>query len=284
MTGFGEAHGRQDGLAVAVEVRTINSRYFKLTLRGSEGYGLLEPQVEAMVRKTIRRGTVQVLLRVDRAKSCEDFRINESVLEHYRVRLEALRQRWNLSQPVSLEALLALPGVVEEVPLGATDLSGEWPIIGRVLDEAMGRLAQMRAEEGRAMAADLRLNCRTIAAGLEHIEGRAPEVADAYRVRLEERLAKTLATYEITLEPADLLKEVGLFAERSDISEEIVRLRSHLEQFRRPCSCRKARGASWNSSPRKCSARPTPSAPRRTTWRSPAGSSKSRRRSSGFAK
>ncbi len=81
------------------------------------------------------------------------------------------------------------------------------------------------------MAADLKANCRVAAACLEEVQKRAPLVVEAYRTRLEERLKKTLAEYEVVLDPADLIKEVSLFAERGDISEEIVRLRSHLEQF-----------------------------------------------------
>ena len=81
------------------------------------------------------------------------------------------------------------------------------------------------------MAADLAANCRLAAASLDAVANRAPRVVESYRARLEERLQKVLAEFEITLDPADVLKEVALFADRSDISEEIVRLRSHLEQF-----------------------------------------------------
>ena len=76
MTGFGEAHSQQDGLIVAVEVRAINSRFFKLSVRATEGYASLEPHIEEITRQSIRRGTVQVNLRVDRLRSCQDFRIN----------------------------------------------------------------------------------------------------------------------------------------------------------------------------------------------------------------
>ena len=92
-------------------------------------------------------------------------------------------------------------------------------------------MARMREDEGRAMAADLALNCATVAHELAEIEKRAPLVVDGYRTRLTERLEKTLAEYQITLNASDLIKEVSVFAERSDISEEIVRLRSHIEQF-----------------------------------------------------
>ena len=81
------------------------------------------------------------------------------------------------------------------------------------------------------MEADLRANCAAAVASLDEVQKRAPLVRDAYRARLEERLKRTIAEMEIVLDPADILKEVGLFAERSDISEEVVRLRSHFRQF-----------------------------------------------------
>ena len=95
MTGFGEAHSQQDGLAVAVEVRAINSRFFKLSVRATEGYASLEPHIEEITRQNIRRGTVQVNLRVDRLRSCQDFRINSDVLSGYRDQLQALYRKWD---------------------------------------------------------------------------------------------------------------------------------------------------------------------------------------------
>jgi uncharacterized protein (TIGR00255 family) len=231
MTGFGEAHRQQDGLAVTVEVRTINSRYFKLSVRTPEGYGSLEPQIEASVRKSIRRGTIQVNVRVDRARSAEDFHINGEVLDSYWLQLESLCRRWNLPEVVSLENLLLLPGVVDEQAGGGVAPAADWPVVASTLATAMENLAQMRAEEGQAMAADLKANCRLVAASLEKIRQRAPAVVEAYRDRLEERLKRILAEYEVAVDPADVIKEIGLFAERGDISEEIVRLQSHLDQF-----------------------------------------------------
>ena len=233
MTGFGEACCQQGGVAVSVEVRTINSRYFKLLVRTSDGYASLEPRIEAIVRKQIRRGTIQVNVRIDRARSPDDYRINAEVLGGYRQQLEAMRNEWNLSQPVSVESLLMLPGVVNEDSSGSVDAADDWPLIRETLETAMESLHRMRVEEGRAMAADLEANCRAVAASLEQVASRAPLVVEAYRTRLKERLNRTLAEFNVTLDPADVLKEVGLFAERSDISEETVRLRSHLEQFDR---------------------------------------------------
>ena len=231
MTGFGEARCQRDGLAVAVEVRTINSRYFKVSIRCSEGYGSLEPEIAAIVRRRIRRGTIQVTVRVDRLRSPDDYRINAQVLDRYRRQLEALYREWDLPGEVSPQSLLLLPGVVDEDAGGLAAPGADWPLIAETLEAAMENLGRMRAEEGRTMAGDLRANCQAAAASLAEIRRRAPLVVDAYRNRLEERLKRTLAQYDVELDAADLIREVSLFAERGDISEELVRLQSHLDQF-----------------------------------------------------
>ncbi len=231
MTGFGEARVQADGMAVAVEVRTINSRYFKVSIRTSEGYAALEAQIEALARDRIRRGTVQINLKVDRERSADDYLIDHRVLEGYRRQLDSIRTAWKIEQPLRLEDLLLLPGVANEQAGHSADAASDWPVIGPVLEQAIEGLERMRAEEGRAMAADLRANCRAIAAALDAIAERAPLVVESYRARLTERLKKTLAEFAVSLDPSDVVREVALFAERSDISEEIVRLRSHVEQF-----------------------------------------------------
>lgn len=242
MTGFGEARVERDGLAVLAEVRTVNSRFFKLVVRTNEGYGSLEPKIEAVVHPLVRRGTVQVNVFVDRTKRAEDFRINTEVLCQYRRQLEGLWSQWEPSRPLPVEALLALPGVVEEGGPLHRDVDCEWPIIAQAVGQAVERLNQMRLEEGRAMAEDLRANCRATGAALEQVARRAPAVSEAYRARLEERIKKLLAEFEVTLNAADLVREVGLFAERADISEEIVRLRSHLQQFEQTLDCAQSSG------------------------------------------
>jgi uncharacterized protein (TIGR00255 family) len=232
MTGFGESHCQQDGLGVAVEIRTINNRYFKLAVRTTEGYASLEPLVEAAVRGAIHRGTIQVNVRVDRKRSPEDYKINVDVLDRYRRQLLSLMREWkSTAADAPLESLLPLPGVVDDASGAAVDATADWPVIERTVQTALDNLSRMRREEGRAMAIDLAANCRAALVSLDQIERRTPLVVAEYRGRLFERLKKTLSELQVALDPADLIKEVSLFADRSDISEEIVRLRSHLEQF-----------------------------------------------------
>jgi uncharacterized protein (TIGR00255 family) len=231
MTGHGEARSRQGGVDVAVELRTINSRFFKVSIRSTEGYNSLDPQIEGLLRGKVRRGTIQALLRVDRDRPADDYQIDTAVLDHYRTQLQECQHRWHLSAEVRLESLLLLPGVVngENSFRGAPE--SDWPLICQTLEAAIVNLDQMRAEEGRTMAVDMRANCRLAAEELRQIKARAPLVIDAYRKKLSERVQKTLDEFQVSLNPADLVREVSLFAERCDISEEIVRLESHLEQF-----------------------------------------------------
>jgi uncharacterized protein (TIGR00255 family) len=231
MTGHGEAQRHQDGTSVAVEVRTINNRYLKLSFRASDGYQSLEPQVESIVRQHIRRGTIQVNLRVDREPSPDDYRVNEVVLQSYLAQLQRLVGSNVQSESSLLTSLLSLPGVIREPMASADAIESRWPLIEVVLQEALTNLGQMRTDEGRSMGADLAANARAIAAELAAVERRAPQVVDAYRGRLSERLNKLLGELGVQIQPADIVREVGIFAERSDIAEEIVRLRSHLEQF-----------------------------------------------------
>jgi uncharacterized protein (TIGR00255 family) len=231
MTGHGEAHRHADGVSVGVEVRTVNNRYLKFSFRATEGYQSLEPQVESLVRQHIRRGTIQVGLVVDRQPTAEDYRLNEVVLKGYLAQLERITGRPVEEASVPLASLLALPGVVREPTAELEQIEAQWPLIETILTEALKNLAKMRADEGRSMASDLAVNARAITAELAAVERRAPQVVDAFRSRLSDRLNKLLGELGVQIQPADIVREVGIFAERSDIAEEIVRLRSHLEQF-----------------------------------------------------
>ncbi len=231
MTGYGDAHHQEQETAIGVEIRTVNNRYFKLVLRASEGLGPLENEIESVVRQHVKRGTVQINLHVLRQPTPEDFRINSLALESYRQQLLELCAQWGVQREVTPQELLDLPGVVEEDHREALNPAEVWPQIEPVILQALEKLQRMRQTEGDAMAASLRENCETIAGHLSHIEARAPLVAEGYRGRLEERLRKITAEHGVAVEPPDILREVSLFAERTDISEETVRLRSHLDQF-----------------------------------------------------
>jgi len=231
MTGQGQAQSEGDRINVVAEVRTINGRYFKLMVRGAEGIAGLEQKIENAVRKKVRRGSVQVNLRISRQASPDDYRLNTGVIAAYRKQLEGLYNQLHVSETIHLESLLTLPGVVEESPTGSEDADGLWTVVQQALAGALSSLDAMRKSEGQAMADDLQANCQAIANELTEIEARAPAVVEQYRERLQDKMKNLLASYETTLQTSDIAREVAIFSERCDISEETVRLRSHLEQF-----------------------------------------------------
>jgi len=207
----------------------VNNRHFKLSAKVSDAYAMVEPALEQLIRDRVRRGTVQVNLRIDRPRRPEDYRLNLVALTGYRDQLRELpgfdERRFDLCQ------LLVLPGVVEEARSGDPLPDREWPEIAGVVTEALGQLEASRAQEGRAMAAELVALARGIHDQVNLIAQRGPEVVRNIQNRLCERVGVLLQGSGGTVEPAALAREVAILADRSDISEEIVRLRAHLSQF-----------------------------------------------------
>jgi len=233
MTGYGEASQRRDDLSLAIELRAVNNRHLKVSLRAADPYHLLEAEVEKVVRRTVRRGTVQVHLRCDKQSSPQDFRINPVALRSYLGQIRGVAHELGLGeQPAAwLGAILDLPGVVPEAGSMAYALHDDWPLIEAVLEKALAQLQVMRQEEGRAMARELLSHRDVIAGHLERIRQRIPLVASSFRDRLLERVRTLLTDLDVRIDQSDIIKEVSIYAERSDIAEEVVRLASHLGQF-----------------------------------------------------
>ena len=231
MTGFGDARDERDDHAISAEVRTINNRHFKLNLRSTEGYSALDARIEAVVREYVRRGTVNVNIRIRHMSAAEDYRLNTEVLEQYIDQLQKLSAKRNFDEKLRLEPLANLPGVIEQLSCEAHDPDDAWPLLEPTLRAALESMTQMRVAEGQALSADLEPLCAAVDACLNRIALRSPQVVEGYRQRLQDRVGEALAKFNVSVEPIDLVREICVFADRSDISEEIVRLRSHLVQF-----------------------------------------------------
>jgi uncharacterized protein (TIGR00255 family) len=233
MTGYGEASFSSDRLKVAVELRAVNNRYLKVALRATEPYNLLEGEFEKVIRRHIKRGTIQVQFRCQRPAAAADFQINAVALRSYLRQVKAAADELGLPNGGGelLAQVLALPGVVPETVNASLNLDEEWPILESTLEQAIARMQQMRLDEGKAMAAQLLQLRDHIAGQLTLVRARAPHVAENYRGRLLERVRALVGELDVQVDRKDVIKEVAIFAERADISEEIVRLDSHLAQF-----------------------------------------------------
>jgi uncharacterized protein (TIGR00255 family) len=231
MTGFGEARHQDQNRTILVEMRTVNNRHFKLSAKISDEFAAMESALEHLVRERVKRGTVQVILRIERPRRPEDYRLNLVALASYRDQLRGLQGSAAGAAPVDLSQLLSLPGVVEEVRTAGHSPHEEWPEVARVVTRALDALEAARAQEGRAMAAELSALGRSINEHLSRIADRAPMVVQAYHKRITDRVQALVLEQGVTVEPKDLIREVAILADRCDISEEVVRLRAHLAQY-----------------------------------------------------
>ncbi len=231
MTGFGEARHQDDKLSVTVEVRTVNNRYLKISIRCPDAYAALEGDIERIVREKISRGTVNIGIRIDHPMAVLENPLNEAVLENYLTRLQKLADRLYLVHQPDLNALVTLPGVVTDDSHRNYDVDAEWPIIQDVLRQSLDKLQKFRNDEGRSMQDELLLNNKVITEQLRQVEEMAPQVVSEYRAKLLERVRQVLTESSVNVTESDMIREVSIHADRTDINEEIKRLRCHLDQF-----------------------------------------------------
>lgn len=231
MTGFGEAKEVVAGVHVAAELRSVNNRHFKLTLRAPDAWLRFEPEWERILREKITRGTVTLTLRADRTADVGGMQVNTALLTAYWNQLTAAATQLGTFPPQDVVAVAGLPGVIDSRDWAAADPETAAPDLDRLIQAVLERYQAFRVAEGQAMAAELLGHGAVITREVERIAEFAPQVGQDYRRKLQQRLDDALKDVGVTIEPADLIREVALFTDRADITEEIVRLRSHLEQF-----------------------------------------------------
>ena len=235
MTGYGDSEGQINGATYMVEIRTVNNRYFKVNIKLPEGVGFLEEAIEHLLRNNLSRGTVNYVLRLKNASANMPFGIDEEALKSIIERLDRIASSADLKCRIDIGSLLSLPGILE--PAAPAEEASE-QIKKKVLEisqEAIDKLKQMRADEGKALEADLKKHCSAIKKDLDQIRARSETVLPRYSEKLKNRVNELLAEAKLKLDEETLAREVAIFAERSDISEEIARLDSHLQQLLKGC-------------------------------------------------
>ena len=231
MTGHGQACVDRHGFAVDVELRCVNSRYFKFHLRAADGQGWLEQRIESLLRSFIQRGSVQATVNVSTAHAELTHDVNVNLMRHYATQIGRLTAELELEPGATIVDLLQLPGAIVETRADTDNEELVWPAVQAAVQAAVENLDQMRSAEGRSMAADFVANLTTLNDFAELIRQKAPTVVQQYQTRLADRLSLLQAGPGFSIEPHDLAREVALFADRCDISEELVRLQSHIRQF-----------------------------------------------------
>lgn len=228
MTGYAQARAVENDWNLRLTIRSVNHRFLDLHLRLPEGFEPVEPRIRKMIRERVRRGHLDVTLYYELAGPAA-VGVNQEVAAAYLAAANALRTKFNIQTEPDVAAILRLPGAIGIAASLDHDIERIEAVVVGVLSEALDRLDRMRAEEGVSLCNDMNARLLTITALTAEVTKLAERARPAFARRLESRLKELLG--EAPLDPTRLAQEVAIAAERSDVSEELARLASHVQQF-----------------------------------------------------
>lgn len=236
MTGYGEAVYEAEGLYFTAQVKTVNNKFLKTTLRLSESISFLEEEVEKLIRSKLFRGSVYLTVQVKSSTDKPLTTINTAAVRYYAKQLVEAIDGLPAACNVNTANLLNLPGVIEPYQPDEALTETIKNAVLNVVKDALSSLTRMRLAEGKQLADDLLGNCKNISGLVENIAARSPVVVEEYREKLQKRVNDLISSAKLELDEQILIREVAIYADRSDISEEIARLRSHLTLFEQACN------------------------------------------------
>jgi len=228
MTGYGTGSAQKDDLTVSVEIRTVNHRFLDLHVRLSREYLFLEAEIQQLVRGALERGRVEVSVTIQNLSSAA-YLVNCNLVKGYLEAAGKLKKEFDLQDSLDLTSVLNLPGVLQNRDM-VTDNSGT--ILGLIqssMKAALEGVLQMRRKEGGALRSDMLRNLAGVEASAKMIQEFRTNLVPEYMQKLQDRLSQLLPQGGI--DPQRLAQEAALLADKCDISEEVARLTSHVEQY-----------------------------------------------------
>ncbi len=229
MTGFGAATLEAEGWAFQVEVRSVNHRHLLVKIRLAPEFSAAEGDVEACVRERIERGAIHV--HVDaQSPAPGEAEIDAALAKRYRARIARLASELDLEDSLSLSTLLSLPGVIGAQSRRPAENERLRRALVRATEKALDAMIHMREVEGAALGKDLLRNARGMRKLAQRIAKQMPNVVRSHQRNLRERVEELLDGQDV-LAPTDLAREIAVLADRLDVSEELARLGSHLDQL-----------------------------------------------------
>jgi uncharacterized protein (TIGR00255 family) len=230
MTGYGKAMVAGDDFSVSVDLKTVNNRFLDIHLRVGSELASLEPGIKKRITSRLTRGRVDVTISIDRTAQMV-YELNRPLIAGYVNALKQLQADFQIGGELDINVLARIPGALQPARNGIDDRV--ITAVDQAVDQALDELEKMREQEGEALKAELHERVQKIESLVPTIEAAAAGLAEAYRVRLQKRIGELLnrGGQVVEIDPARLAQEVAYLADRSDVSEEMVRLRSHLTQF-----------------------------------------------------
>ena len=231
MTGFGRAEGGGDAMTVTVEARSVNHRHLDVALRLPRSLAAFEMDARRLIQSRLERGRIDVAVQLGAApgQSAQRIRVDHALAAQFVAEARELGRRVGIGGDVTLAWVLERPGVVRMEDADAPADTVAWPALAEVLGRALDDLVACRAAEGEALRAELRTLHATLRSQVDVIAARTPVALARYQERLRERIASLLG--EVALDQGRITTEVALWADKTDVREELTRLRAHLEQL-----------------------------------------------------
>jgi uncharacterized protein (TIGR00255 family) len=230
MTGYGRAENERNGAKITVEINSVNRRQSDIVINLPRELSAFEPRVRQTVSDRITRGRTNVVVGYERATNAagRNLALDRELARSYHESIRALQDELRVTGEITIGMILQAPGVLRFAEEGLAP-NDTWKTLEEALKNALDELLRMRTREGKHLAKDLIHRLKIVRQELKEVRKRHPTVAEKYRATLLERLQK--AGVEFAPNDERLLKEVAIFADRSDVSEELTRLESHLAQF-----------------------------------------------------
>lgn len=229
MTGYGRGESERGGAKISVEVNSVNRKQSDIVINLPRELSALEPRVRQLVGERLTRGRTNVVVGYDRStSSARNLALDSALARSYHDGMRSLQKELGVTGEITIAMILQAPGVMRFSEDGLAP-NETWPALEEALGSALGELIKMREREGKHLAKDLIHRLKVVRQSLKEVRKMHPAVAAKYRETLRERIHK--AGLELAPNDDRLLKEVALFADRSDVSEELTRLESHLAQF-----------------------------------------------------
>lgn len=229
MTGYGRGRADAEGRSYNIEIKSVNNRYLDINIRLPRQINPLEERIRKHISSKVNRGKIDVYINQEKFGD-EDLvvKVDTNVADAYYNALTTLKEHFGLAEDIRLSHITSYPDIISTEKRDE-DIEIIWNVLIKALDEALLMFLEMRSQEGTKLCEDIRERCQFIFSRIEEVEGRSSIVVDEYREKIKARIGEYLK--EVEIDEARLLNEVAFFADRCSITEEIVRLKSHISQL-----------------------------------------------------